>query len=282
MRPEGVFILFAIFFVAAAILAFGLAASRAKQFNDVFQAAAQMLGGEFHSGGVFSHPALEFSYDGVRCDVDVHSTGGKNPTYYTQVHLRWALPRVRCEIYPEGFWQRVGKQMLGMEDVQIGSPAFDDAFYIVGDSPALIRQTLSPTVQQAIQQLRLLRGNDHIYVAFRGHEILVKKLGLFEDSVQLVQFCRLAGKLCMAAKAPQTDGIKFVEAAADRAPAPAPVCQVCGDKIIEDVVWCRSCHTPHHSDCWRYYGSCSTYGCQERRFSYVDGSRRGDSQRAKK
>ena len=39
------------------------------------------------------------------------------------------------------------------------------------------------------------------------------------------------------------------------------VCQICGDSITVDVVFCRSCKTPHHQDCWQYYGGCSVYGC---------------------
>ena len=44
------------------------------------------------------------------------------------------------------------------------------------------------------------------------------------------------------------------------------ICQICGDDITSDVVFCRSCKTPHHEDCWQYYGACSTYGCGQTRF----------------
>lgn len=38
-------------------------------------------------------------------------------------------------------------------------------------------------------------------------------------------------------------------------------CQVCGEGIETDVVFCVRCHTPHHRDCWKYMGQCSTFGC---------------------
>jgi len=43
-------------------------------------------------------------------------------------------------------------------------------------------------------------------------------------------------------------------------------CQVCGTEMTSDVVKCASCATPHHRDCWRYVGGCSTFACQSRRF----------------
>ena len=40
------------------------------------------------------------------------------------------------------------------------------------------------------------------------------------------------------------------------------VCQVCGERIEElDIVYCCSCATPHHQDCWDFTEHCSTYAC---------------------
>jgi hypothetical protein len=40
-----------------------------------------------------------------------------------------------------------------------------------------------------------------------------------------------------------------------------PICKVCGETINDDVIFCASCNTPHHRDCWEYVGACSIYGC---------------------
>ena len=53
------------------------------------------------------------------------------------------------------------------------------------------------------------------------------------------------------------------------------ICQICGCPILKDesygndhkklckdaTVYCQSCGTPHHEDCWSLTGKCSTYGC---------------------
>jgi hypothetical protein len=48
-------------------------------------------------------------------------------------------------------------------------------------------------------------------------------------------------------------------------------CRVCGDPIGQDVVYCGTCKTPHHYDCWTYNGACSIYGCGGK--SYLSGRR---------
>jgi hypothetical protein len=45
------------------------------------------------------------------------------------------------------------------------------------------------------------------------------------------------------------------------------LCQICGASLGQGaVVYCRSCATPHHEDCWGYAGECSTFACKERYF----------------
>lgn len=45
-------------------------------------------------------------------------------------------------------------------------------------------------------------------------------------------------------------------------------CQICGSEICEDetgkeviAVYCQSCGTTHHRDCWEFNKGCSTYNC---------------------
>ena len=40
------------------------------------------------------------------------------------------------------------------------------------------------------------------------------------------------------------------------------ICQVCGESLCNgEVVYCAMCNTPHHKDCWRFVGQCSTFAC---------------------
>ncbi len=38
-------------------------------------------------------------------------------------------------------------------------------------------------------------------------------------------------------------------------------CPVCGDSLHGAVLSCDTCTVPHHEECWKFAGRCSTYGC---------------------
>lgn len=40
------------------------------------------------------------------------------------------------------------------------------------------------------------------------------------------------------------------------------LCPVCTAALTGPFVRCRDCKTPHHRDCWTYFGRCSTFGCR--------------------
>lgn len=40
-----------------------------------------------------------------------------------------------------------------------------------------------------------------------------------------------------------------------------PICLVCQTALVECVVFCSRCRTPHHKECFRYLLACSVYGC---------------------
>jgi hypothetical protein len=114
-------------------------------------------------------------------------------------------------------------------------------------------------------------------VSFDAHRLLVKKWSFIREFDRLVQYTELAIQLFDLALRPSDEGIQFVEG--DTPPTwVRAVCQVCGEEIQDDVVFCRRCKTPHHRDCWQYYGACSTYGCQEKKYLLPD-SRRAQRER---
>lgn len=41
-------------------------------------------------------------------------------------------------------------------------------------------------------------------------------------------------------------------------------CGVCGEGLGGPTTRCRVCTTPHHSDCWDFFGGCSVYACEGR------------------
>ncbi len=240
-----------------------LAANHAKTLNEAYGQLARRVGGTLHEATWFGRPSVTFHHRSNWVRVDIYSTGGKHPTLYTQVHMGWPDPGFRCEVYPEGFFHRIGK-FLGMEDILVGSTNFDRDYVITGSDPGLLREMLSAEVQGIIHRLRVMHSHSTIYVAVKNHELLVKKLGLIRDAATLHSLVKLALDLYDAMQIPADQGIAFVDGpASDSEIADDPMCQICGEAIRSDLVLCRSCQTPHHHDCWQYYGQCSTFGCGE-------------------
>ena len=256
-----------IMFVAmAAFAVFGIyhARRQSQQLESAFRRIATRYRGRLRPGGLFHRPAVMFRHEGVDALLDTYSTGGKNKTEYTQLKFRWPDFGFRCEVYPETFAMRIGK-LIGVRDIEIGQKSFDERYIISGNSTRTVRELLTPTTRICIDQLRALTGNDDIYVGMNGGWLLIKKRSLLRDPATLSRFVKMGIALYDAARAGDLTGVEFVESEASQ--APESVCQVCGEPVAAAVaVRCRSCHTPHHAECWDYFGSCSTYGCGERHY----------------
>ena len=254
--------LFALFF----IVAIGVAVARNQRVNDEWRQFADQVGGEYQPSGLFQSRAIRMSHRGYPVLVDVYSTGGKHPTYYTQLRLPWPEANFRLEVYPDGVLSSFRK-FFGMQDIEIGSPGFDNAYIITGSSRDEVREFLNPSAQQVVSQLRSLWGTYEVYVSVVRGQLLVKKRQLARTRDELEQLVSLCTELFDSAADRISEGIEFTTDVTAKIPE-SVVCQVCGDEITsnDNRVRCRRCKTPHHRDCWTYFGACSTYGCGGQKF----------------
>ena len=60
------------------------------------------------------------------------------------------------------------------------------------------------------------------------------------------------------------EGLKFVNATSATVIGEVR-CPICSDDVMQDMVLCRRCKTPHCSECWEYNGKCATFACMENR-----------------
>lgn len=251
-------------FILLLLFGFGHAIAQSKKRTRVWQQLATRHGGTCIAGGLFGYPSVRFTYDDTSVLVDTCGSGRKNRHYFTQIHFYWPDSQFRLEVYPEGVLARLRK-FLGMEDIQIGAPDFDPQYIISGSDPNMVRNFLSPHVRHAINQLRTSGGSDDIYVSLVGGRFLVKKQRLIEEYDELQLFIDLALRLYEQASLTRAAGITFVKQEAAFSLDEA-ICRVCGEPVTGDAAVCRRCKTPHHPECWQYYGACSTYGCRETKY----------------
>ena len=234
---------------------------------------AEELGGVVRLGGWFERPTIEFRHRGVAARLEVQAAGGNNHRgHYTQLRFNWHDPTLRCEVFRAGILSRLSR-LMGMNDVETGSAQFDAKYAVHGTAPDRIRALMSAGVQVAIDRIqRSLFGGD-VYVSWGGGQLVIKKRGYLREYRDVRQFVRLGLDLYDQAASAGDAGITFLDAAEQELAefvevmdGRTAVCCVCGEEITDRVVHCRSCRTPHHEDCWKYFGACSTYGCGERRF----------------
>src|SRR5512145_2962248 len=89
-------------------------------FRDTLSRVAAHVRGTLEQGGFCAdYDRVHFDHGG-RSSFLWFSREGKNRRY-THVDLQWAGPRIRCEVYPEGFMASLRK-LMGMHDIVIGSP----------------------------------------------------------------------------------------------------------------------------------------------------------------
>jgi hypothetical protein len=165
------------------------------------------------------------------------------------------------------------RKLWGMEDIEIGSPQFDAAFFIAGNSREQVRELLTAEVQAIIYRLTRIGGGNffgtpNIQVKWLGGTMTVTKpqyLSTYED---LDAFITLSADLFIAAMNTRNAGITFVDATVKIAEPDEgeSQCQVCGEVLSVDLVYCSACKTPSHRECWEYFGGCSTYACGNKKF----------------
>ena len=174
------------------------ARARARRTEALTLVAGQ-VGGRVEAGTWLKEPGLRYTAGGVPAWLEFYSTGGKHPVLYTRLHLELAAP-FKLKIYPEGLLSRLGKK-LGLQDVQVGDPRFDDEFMVKASDELRAPMALTPDVREAIIQLRDLGKQKHIEVRLDKGELVVDKLTWLEEPHELRTYLALAERVLLGVRA---------------------------------------------------------------------------------
>jgi hypothetical protein len=229
-----------------------------------FEQLTRRFGGVFQRGGFLRRCSTRFRYGSTWVIVAPGSAAGRQRS--TQVTLQWPDGRTDWRLETRG---TPGPSDSGGSGRQLlsGDPTFDAQFLVLGRNNDENRRLLSDGVRWQINKLAQSPQPSPIRISIRHGRLLVEKvlaIRRFEELEELTQLCIEFFDQAMLTR---SEGIEFLGAADEAVPLENPVCQVCGEEIVSDMVYCRRCFTPHHLECWQYNGLCSTYGCRESRFS---------------
>ena len=240
---------------------------RSNQINNVYARLARRYRGQVHRGGLFHMPHLRFVYKGAHVLVDtLYSSFPNRLRSETQFHISWPDHHLNLQISPARLIVRL-RNLLAHSLVRLGSPHFDRRFHVMGNDPEGVRQFMSGGVQHIVDSLRQSLHSSNLRISLSHGILVIRRPGMLRDYDDLERLTRLGSELFDQAMLTRLAGIEIVAESSVVVSGDAQ-CKICGEDIHANVVYCLKCRTPHHHDCWQYYGACSTYGCGESKYSY--------------
>jgi hypothetical protein len=102
--------------------------------DEVWRQFCQEIGAEFVEGGFWKGNKVQARAGPWTITLDTHTeSSGEAPATYTRLRAPFVNPGgFRFTIYRTGLFSNLGK-LLGMQDIEIGDPEFDQAFIIQGN-----------------------------------------------------------------------------------------------------------------------------------------------------
>jgi hypothetical protein len=102
--------------------------------DDIWRQLAEEIKADFVEGGFWKGSKVEASVNEWTITLDTYTVStGKSQVTYTRMRAPYVnKDGFRFKIYRKGFFSELGKK-LGMQDVEVGYPDFDDQFIIQGN-----------------------------------------------------------------------------------------------------------------------------------------------------
>lgn len=229
-------------------------------------AVAKRWNGSVVAAGLIGYDEVVMQIGDAYARLSYSKRGSRNRGRCTHLAIHFPDKQLRLELMAQNLLQQLRK-LLGMYDLEIGSPQFDDAFIVTGNSPELIREYLTADAQRALLDLAKFGSmlSPDLHLTIQGGVLRVTKHRFLQSEHELNGFIAHFEKVFTALAYARATGIEFV------ASSPLPMvqetqCQVCGQPLAGKIVFCASCQTPHHLDCWQYFESCAVYGCGQHRY----------------
>lgn len=218
--------------------------------------------GRVIEGGLFKSDRLEISVDDIPGLVTFAEDTSRThiSTGWTRVHFDWSSER-RLRVAPEGFSTRI-RRFLGGSDVEFDDPAFDERFWVESSHPTWGRSILDPAIRKSMVKLgwsptgpfkdELILDVGPGGVSLRMSRVMV------DDPVSLGSIIELCISVLQKARG-LAEAVGVVLDAARELTGSS--CPVCGHPVAESALPCARCRTPHHADCWKYFGGCAIFAC---------------------
>lgn len=248
-----------LFFIAVPVVVVILAGEvDAKQRRKELEEAVDgRWNGRVRRGRFLLGQRIEIRVDDIPGEITFHT--GDIP--WSRVWFNWPSSR-RLRITPEGFSHRV-RRLFGATELHIDDPSFDPRFWIETSHDTWARGLLDAESRMDLLQVqRSLHGSRQnelmLDVGPSGLSLRVS-WATINNRKDMGKFVELAISLLRKARGFTEKTGVVIEQVRTHAGSDCPVC---GHPVTEAPHKCHSCRTPHHNECWSYFGGCSLYGCR--------------------
>lgn len=125
--------------------------------EEVWRQLCREIGADFVKGGFWKGDRVQARVKEWTITLDTFSQGGESSTTYTRMRAPYVnKDGFRFTVYRKSVFSGLGK-LLGMQDIEVGYPDFDEAFIIKGNNEDKVRElfTHAPLRQLILAQPRL-------------------------------------------------------------------------------------------------------------------------------
>ena len=150
--------------------------------EEIWRKLSDDLRARYVDGGWSRSDRVEVTHGDWTLTLDTYTVStGKTTVVYTRMRAPYVNPEeFRFTIYRRGFFSDIGKT-FGMQDVEVGDPAFDQDFIVKGTDDARLRSLVSsPRLRE------LIRQQPHIHLSVRDDDGWFG--GRFPDRVDVLTF----------------------------------------------------------------------------------------------
>ena len=134
--------------------------------EEIWKKLCAEIGAHYVEGGFWKGDKVEATHGPWTITLDTYRVSdGKTSVEYTRMRAPFLdSGGFRFTVYRKGFFSEIGK-LFGMQDIEIGDPAFDDAFILKSNDDLKLRELLGNSkIRELVNQ------QPQIYFAIKNDE----------------------------------------------------------------------------------------------------------------
>lgn len=134
--------------------------------EEIWRKLCAEIDGQYVDGGFWKGDAVKATHGSWTVTLDTYTVSdGKTSTTFTRMRAPFANSNgFRFTVYRKSLFSGIGK-WFGMQDIEIGDPAFDDAFILKSNDETKLRELLGDAKMR-----ELLQGQPAVYFSVKDDE----------------------------------------------------------------------------------------------------------------